>query len=74
MKTDSEVINTGFNSIFSTLGLVDAERFIMLIKRNQFDYTEWQKNLWTDETVESLSAKAQKAWDDALVDQLTRTL
>lgn len=74
MKTDSEVINSGFESIFSTLGMVDAERFIMLIKRNQFDYTEWQKNLWTDETVESLSAKAQKAWNDTLDDELNEVL
>jgi hypothetical protein len=63
MKTDSEIINTGFESIFSTLGMVDAERFIMLIKRDKFDYTEWQKNLWTDESVESLSEKAQRAWE-----------
>lgn len=41
----------------------DAERFIMLIKHDKFDYTEWQKNLWTDESVESLSEKAQRAWD-----------
>jgi hypothetical protein len=65
MKTDSEIINTGFESIFSTLGMVDAERFIMLLKRDKFDYTEWQKNLWTDETVESLSEKAQKAWENS---------
>lgn len=65
MKTDSEIINTGFESIFSNLGMVDAERFIMLIKRDKFDYTEWQKNLWPDETVESLSKKAQRAWDNS---------
>jgi hypothetical protein len=69
MKTDNEIINTGFNSIFSTLGLVDAERFIMLINRHQFDYTQWRQTLWIDETVESLSDKAQKAWDDALIDE-----
>jgi hypothetical protein len=40
MKTDSEIINSGFESIFSKLGKVDAERFIMLIKRDKFDYTE----------------------------------
>jgi hypothetical protein len=65
MKTDSEIINTGFESIFSKLGMVDAERFIMLIKRDKFDYTEWQKDLWPDETVESLSEKAQRAWDNS---------
>jgi len=63
MKTDSEIIETGFQSLFSSLSMVDAERFIMLIKRDQFDYTKWQTQLWEDETVESLSAKAQKAWE-----------
>ncbi|MGZ8157581.1 MAG: hypothetical protein ACXWT4_02095 [Methylobacter sp.] len=63
MKTDSEIMNTGFESIFSSLGMVDAERFIALLKRDKFDYTEWQRELWPDETVESLSEKAQQAWD-----------
>ncbi len=66
MKTDSEIIDTGFKSIFSTLNMVDAERFIMLIKRDKFDYTEWQKNLWNDESVESLSQKAKFAWESSL--------
>jgi hypothetical protein len=65
MKTDSEIISMGFSSIFSSLGMVDAERFIMLLKRDKFDYTEWQKQLWQDETVESLSEKAQRAWEDS---------
>lgn len=63
MKTDSEIIQTGFEALFSTLNLVDAERFIMLIKRDRFDYTEWQRQLWQNESVESLSDKAQKAWE-----------
>lgn len=63
MKTDSEIIDNGFKCIFSNLGMVDAERFIMLIKRDNFDYTAWQKTLWIDESVESLSAKAQQAWE-----------
>lgn len=63
MKTDSETMNNGFECIFSKLGMVDAERFIMLLKRDKFDYTEWQKKLWPDETVEYLSDKAQRAWE-----------
>ncbi len=59
MKTDSEIMNIGFESIYSCLGMVDAERFIALLKRDKFDYTEWQRKLWPDETVESLSEKAQ---------------
>ena len=61
MKTDSEIINTGFESIFSKLCMVDAKHFIMLIKRDKSDYTDWQKNLWHGETVETLSEKIQRA-------------
>ena len=56
-------MNTGFESIFSSLGMVDAERFIALLKRDKFDYTEWQRELWPEETVDFLSEKAQQAWD-----------
>lgn len=31
--------------------------------RGKFDYTEWQKPLWQQESVEFLSAKAQQAWN-----------
>lgn len=65
MKTDAEIIHSGFESIFSTLGMVDAERFIMLIKRDKFDYTNWQKQLWPNESVESLSTLAQRDWDQS---------
>lgn len=64
MKSDAEIMHSGFESIFSTLGMVDAERFIMLIKRDKFDYTEWQKKLWINQSVESLSQQAQQAWDE----------
>lgn len=33
------------------------------IYADKFDYTEWQKKLWQNETVESLSTKAQEAWN-----------
>jgi hypothetical protein len=65
MKTDNEIMKMGFNAIFSNLGIVDAQRFIILLKRDKFDYTEWQKQLWQDETVESLSEMAQRAWEDS---------
>jgi len=55
-------MNTSFNSIFSTLRMLTQNVF-MLLKRDKFDYTEWQKKLWQDETVESLSEKAQKVWE-----------
>ena len=36
---------------------VDAERFVYVMTRDGFDYTEWQKDLFTGETVRSLGEK-----------------
>jgi hypothetical protein len=30
------------------LGIVDAEKFITLVRRDTFDYTEWQRGLFCD--------------------------
>ena len=62
MRTDQEILAEGFRTIFNGMDVIDAERFFMLINRNKFDYTEWQRDLWANETVESLSQKAQKHW------------
>jgi hypothetical protein len=50
----------GFNAIFKSLDLVEAERFVVLLKRDDFDYTEWRKDLWENFTVEELSKKAMQ--------------
>lgn len=59
MKTDTDIRFEGIRALMQALGTVEAERFIALINRERFDYTEWRKNQWQDETVESLSARAR---------------
>jgi len=39
-------------------------KFIMIINREGFDYTQWQKHLWSEKTLESLSSKAQKYYEN----------
>ena len=58
MITDSELKIKGFQALIQKLGEVQAERFINLIIREPFDYTQWQKNLWSEIGVEELSKKA----------------
>jgi hypothetical protein len=58
MRTDALIKHDGFRAIFEKLDLVEAERFIALIKRDNFDYTEWRKSLWENMTIEDLSGKA----------------
>ena len=56
--TDTVLKNEGIRVLTQKLGKVEAERFISLIIREPFDYTEWQKDLFDDMSVEELSKKA----------------
>ena len=44
----------------NNLGLIEAEKFLVLIRQEPFDYTEWQKTLWHGQTVDELFEVAQK--------------
>ena len=58
--TDTEVRIKGMEALITALGEVHAERFITLLMREPFDYTEWQKNLWNDKSVEEISRMAME--------------
>ena len=60
MRTDLEIQEDGFRALKEHLGPVEAERFITLILRQPFDYTEWRKNLWPDISVRELSRMAME--------------
>ena len=42
------------------LGMVEAERFVMLIQKEPFDYTKWQEDLFENMTIEEISKKASE--------------
>ena len=58
--TDNEIKSQGIEALISSLGEVQAERFISLILKEPFDYTEWQKKLWSDKNIEEISSMAMK--------------
>ncbi len=60
MKTDAVIKNEGLQILCEHLGMVDAERFIALITREPFDYTEWRKSLEDRMTVREVSEKAME--------------
>lgn len=43
MKTDTLIKQEGMDALVNQLGFVDAERFIMLIMKEPFDYTRWRE-------------------------------
>lgn len=57
-RTDSVLRLEAMDALISTLGAVDAERFICMIKRDNFDYTQWQRNLWDGKSIEEIHAQA----------------
>ncbi len=60
MRTEAEIRLNGVKALVQALGAVDAERFVALMNRERFDYTEWRKTQWQDETIESLATKARR--------------
>jgi hypothetical protein len=60
VMTDTEIRMKGMQVLISALGEVQAEKFITLIMREPFDYTEWQRDLWNDKSVEEISKLAMQ--------------
>ena len=59
MKTDTIIKQEGINALIAKLGYVDAERFIVLITSEPFDYTKWhEESLDEGLSVRELSKKA----------------
>jgi len=56
--SDTILKNEGMKVLASHLGLVKAERFISLIIREQFDYTEWQRGLFKDVPLDTFLREA----------------
>ena len=56
MRTDNIVRVEAMAALIAALGAVDAERFISMIKRDTFDYTQWQQRLWDGVSIEKIHA------------------
>lgn len=60
MRTESEIRVAGLCTLVANLGLVEAERFIALLSREPFDYTEWRKTGLPDVGLRELSRVANQ--------------
>jgi len=65
MYTEMILRNEGMKVLINHLGRVEAERFISLIIREPFDYTEWQRNLFDNLSVKELSNKAMEEYTNS---------
>ena len=60
--TDTLLREKGMRILSENLGLLEAERFIALIIREPFDYTNWQQDLYEDMSLEELCQKSDNFW------------
>ncbi|GHV72939.1 hypothetical protein AGMMS49940_02410 [Spirochaetia bacterium] len=54
VKSDTLIKTDGMRILADTLGIVEAERFITLMLREPFNYTEWQRTLYGDMPLKKL--------------------
>jgi hypothetical protein len=64
MYAEMTLRNEGMKILINKLGHVEAERFISLIIREPFDYTEWQRGLFDTMSVKELSNTAMEKYED----------
>ena len=55
--SENELTAKCMDILVDQVGPVEAERFVYVLNRENFDYTEWQRNLFEGETVDSLFDK-----------------
>lgn len=64
MKTEAEIRMKGMQALISALGLIEAERFLVAVSRDKFNYTEWRRTGLPEMTIEEISAAANKLAGD----------
>jgi len=60
MRTDIAIRHEAMGALVRALGIVDAERFISMVKRDTFDYTEWRRGMWNDMSIDEVFAEASE--------------
>ena len=58
MMTDTEIRVKGIQILAQYLGDIEMERFIALIQREPFDYTQWRESMEQEASIEEVSRKA----------------
>jgi len=58
IKSENALRIAGMKLLIEGFGAVNAERFIHCVKHDCFDYTEWQRDLWNDKSIEEIHQAA----------------
>ena len=59
MRNNTALKDKGMRVLAEQLGLVEAERFIVLMRREPFDYTQWRQGIFTNDSLDTFLSDAQ---------------
>jgi hypothetical protein len=66
--TETVLMKTGMRVLIEQLGNINAERFVSILLREPFDYTEWRKdNICVGMTIEEISIEAMKLYNQGIM-------
>ena len=60
MKTNAEIRMQGMQALIGALGLIEAERFLIAVSQDKFDYTEWRRTGLPEMSIEQISVAANQ--------------
>ncbi len=63
MRTDAEIRMAGMQALINTLGLVEAECFMMSVSRDRLNYTEWRRHGLPEMSLDALAQAANRYAD-----------
>jgi hypothetical protein len=64
MLAETALRREGMKLLRERFGLVEAERFIALMHRESFDYTEWRRDMFEGMSVREISSLAMQELND----------
>jgi hypothetical protein len=63
---DTVLGQTVIQHLIDNFGIIQTERFIALVIKEPFDYTNWQRDLFTDMSVDELF-RAASDWKESVL-------
>jgi len=69
MQSNAVLKDEGMRILVEKLGLVEAERFIVSLRREPFDYTKWRHGLFKEVPLDTFLTDAQKYRDNLAKEQ-----
>ena len=60
MRSTAVIKKEGMDCLVKTLGVLETEVFVSTLLRESFDYTEWQREYFSNWTLDDFLLKAQE--------------